>query len=673
MNVFRGGNDPALIAEGLSSPDEEARRSAVLCLSSFPLSVVRKYLYAAMGDPSWRVRKEALAVYLASPSALEFAEEVFELLRSPDNAGLRNLAAETLERLGADAVPVLVAHVEDPDADVRKFVIDILGAIGDKSSFPCLIKALNDEDRNVRNSAAEGLGSMRDERAVSTLIEALSLPDVSFRHTILGALAAIGSPFSIQAVTPFLVDPLLKKAVYGCLGAMGGLDAAPLLAEGLAEEGRSIRESAAKAFMEVRGRISRDGDVRAVDSFIAVYAGTPAVDALVDLLDTSDQDLLGAVVGILGIIGDGRAAPAIMRACGDERLLPVCVGALRSMGAVTLPFLEQEFSVADESGKTNILRLCMQVDAPDCVSLVRKGTADQSPQVREAASRCAGRIGLSSLIPDISMLLNDFDPYVREAALESLSMLSSTDPSSVDAVSAALAGSDDPDKRLYAAFLCGALRDQERLSLLLTDEDARVRKAAVQGLSELGGGAALNHLILALTDENPEVRAAAADALGETEGEESFNALLIASRDEDSWVRCSAVRSLGKAGGIRSLPEIEAALTCPDGPVCLAALDALALIEGEESLELIRRAAAGSDGDVVKAAIELLARRDDPWLEQVAESLLKHHHWDVRGTAVRILAERRGAAAVALLTSALERERDELVRNLMVDVLKRFS
>lgn len=673
MNVVPRGDDPGRIAKGLSSPDEEARRSAVLGLSSFPLRAVRKYLYTAMGDPSWRVRKEALAVYLASSAALEFAEEVFDLLRSPDNAGLRNLAAETLERLGEEAVPVLVAHVEDPDADVRKFVIDILGAIGDKSSFPCLIKALNDEDRNVRNSAAESLGSMGDERAVPVLIEVLSLSDVSLRHTILGALAAIGSSFSIQSITPFLADPLLKKAAYECLGAMGGMDAAPLLAEGLAGNGRSIRESAAKAFMEVRGRISRDGDLRAVDSAIARFAGTSVVDDLVDLLDTSDQDLLGAVVGILGIIGDGRAAPAIMRSCGDERLLSVCVGALRSMGTVTLRFLEQEFSVADESGKTNILRLCNQMDPPGCLNLVRKGMADQSPQVREAASRCSGRIGLSCLIPDIAMLLNDFDPYVREAALESLSMLSSTDPSSVDAVSAALAGSDDPDKRLYAAFLCGALRDHERLSLLLTDEDARVRKAAVQGLSELGGGAALNHLILALTDENPEVRAAAADALGETEGEESFNALLVAARDEDSWVRCSAIRSLGKAGGVNSLPEIEAALTCSDGLVCLAALDALALIEGEKSLELIRRAAAGSDGDVVKAAIELLARRDDPWLEEGVESLLKHHHWDVRGTAVRILAERRGSAAVELLKSALETERDDLVRNLMVDVLKRFS
>jgi HEAT repeat protein len=659
-------------AELLSSPDEETRRSTVVELSALPLRATREHLYRAMGDPSWRVRKEAVEVFLSSPAAVEFTKEVFELLRSQENAGLRNSAAETLVRMGKATLPVLEAHRDDDDGDVRKFVIDIMGSIGDASSCPLLIQALDDDDPNVRTSAAESLGRMKDSRAVQPLLDALSLPDITFRYTILDALAGIGVPFSLGAITPFLEDSLLRKAVYECLGSVGGCDAVPLLVEGLSEGGRSVRESAAKAFMEIRGRISPDRVEPESDSVVRTLAGTPAVDGLLAILESPDPGLQKAIVGILGIIGDGRAAPAILRACRHERLLPDCLCALRLMGTITLPFLEQEFSAGDEEEKTNILRLCGEMEMRQAPALVRKGMEDPAPQVREAAARAVGKICLPELIAETSALLNDFDQEVRDAALEALTVLSGTDAPSVTEVAAALVTAADPDKRRYAAFLCGVLRDGERLALLMKDEDGRVRKAAVQGLAEFDGDDAVHHLILALTDENPEVRIAAADSLGETTREDALGALALAARDEDPWVRCAALRSLGKAGGVHALPEIESALDHADGLLSLAALEALDRIQGKKSLELIRRAASGKDGDVVKAAMEILARRGDPWLVEQGEMLLRHPQWDVRGTAVRILVERWGAEAVPLLRHQLEMESDDLVRSRIVDFLKRF-
>jgi HEAT repeat protein len=660
-------------AERLSSPDEETRRSAVVELSSFPLRVSREYLFSAMGDSSWRVRKEAVEVFVSSPSALEFTEQIFELLRSHENAGLRNSAAETLVRMGKTVLPVLDAHGDDTDADVRKFVVDILGTIGDASSFPRLIKALDDSDPNVRTSAAESLGRMKDARAVQPLLEALSLPDITFRYTILDALAAIGAPFPLEAISPFLADTLLRKAVYECLGSVGGGDAVPLLLEALAEGGRSVREAAAKALMEIRGRISADPIVLECDARIRRIARPQVVDGLLSMLESSDTALQKAGIRILGIIGDGSAAPAILRACRNERLLPECLGALRAMGTVTVPFLEQEFAVGDEEGKTNILRLCGEMMIHESLTLVRKGMEDPAPQVREAAVRAVGKIGLSACISEISTLLNDLDQDVRESALETLALLSGTDTPSVTIVAAALANSDDPDKRRFSAFLCGVLRDGERLALLMKDEDDQVRKGAVQGLAELDSDDAVHHLILALTDENPEVRIAAANSLGVTKREEALDALALAARDEDPWVRCAALRSLGKVGGKHALPQIEAALDSSDGLLSLAALDALAGIEGEKSRDLIRRAAEGKDGDVVKSAMEILAQREDPWIVEQGEVLLRHPHWDVRSTAVRILAERRGSTVVPLLRRTLEMENDDLVRIRIVEVLKRFS
>jgi HEAT repeat protein len=673
MSEQQSGETLRKKAERLSSSDEETRRSAVVELSALSLRATRGYLFRAMGDPSWRVRKEAVEVYLSSPAAAEFTEEVFELLRSQENAGLRNSAAETLVRMGKAALPALTAHVDDDDGDVRKFVVDIFGTIGDTSSFSCLVRALDDADANVRASAAESLGRMKDARAVQPLLDAISHPDITFRYTILDALAGIGVPFPVGTITPFLSDSLLRKAVYDCLGSVGGSEAVPIMVEGLAEGGKSVREAAAKAFMEIRGRIPAERMEQESDALVRRLAGTPAVDALLMMLESPDPDVQRASVRILGIIGDGSAAPAILRACRRERLLPDCLGALRSMKTISVPFLEQEFSVIDEEGKSNVLRLCGEMGIRESLALVRKGVVDPAPQVREAAARAGGKIGLTALIPEISLLLNDLDQGVREAALDALALLSGTDAPSVTSVATTLASAADPDKRRYAAFLCGVLRDGERLALLMKDEDCRVRKAAVQGLSEFDGDDAVHHLILALTDENPEVRIAAANSLGGTTREEALAALALAARDEDPWVRCAALRSLGKAGGIHALPEIESALDSADGLLSLAALDALRRIEGEKSGELIRRAAMGGDIDVVKTAMEILAQREDPWLVEQGEMLLRHPHWNVRATAVRILAELQGAEAAPLFRQTLEMENDDLVRSRIVDVLKRFS
>ena len=188
MNERRPADDPNSSTQGLSSEDEETRRSTVAALAARPLSETRDLLMRAMGDESWRVRKEAVEQFLASPVAGEYAEQLFELLRSPDNAGLRNSSVEALVRLGKASIPVLSAHADDKDCDVRKFVVDILGGIGDISSLPLLIAALDDADPNVRAAAAENLGMIGHVRAVPPLLEALARPDLALRHTILEAL-----------------------------------------------------------------------------------------------------------------------------------------------------------------------------------------------------------------------------------------------------------------------------------------------------------------------------------------------------------------------------------------------------------------------------------------------------------------------------------------------------
>ncbi|HOP41398.1 MAG TPA: HEAT repeat domain-containing protein, partial [Geobacteraceae bacterium] len=243
MNQNLSADVPEAIVNSLSSTEEELRRNAVVALGSFSLGKSSSYLMRAMGDDSWRVRKEAVEVFLSSAGVEQYVGALFDLLRSQDNAGLRNSAAEALARLGTSALPVLDAHAHDTDRDVRKFVVDILGVIADPSSMQFLVSALTDDDPNVATAAAENLGNIGRAEAVPALLDALSREDITFRYTVLETLAKIGEPVPFELISRFLSDALLKKAVYECLGSVGGADAAPILVKGLAESGRSVREA----------------------------------------------------------------------------------------------------------------------------------------------------------------------------------------------------------------------------------------------------------------------------------------------------------------------------------------------------------------------------------------------------------------------------------------------
>jgi HEAT repeat protein len=76
---------------------------------------------------------------------------LIELLRDPDPE-MRVLAAKAISRIGpeaAEAVPPLVAAMNDNNPDVRKHVIRALGQIGPKASasIPALVQELRDKQQ----------------------------------------------------------------------------------------------------------------------------------------------------------------------------------------------------------------------------------------------------------------------------------------------------------------------------------------------------------------------------------------------------------------------------------------------------------------------------------------------------------------------------------------------
>ena len=664
-------DDLEIIRRQLNDSDEEQRRQAVITLSRHSLEVSREFFFAAMGDSSWRVRKEAVNTLLTLTLDNSTMNGLVGLLASSDNAGLRNSAVEALERLESRGVPLLLEHLKDPDHDVRKFVADILGNIGDRSSIPALVEALRDSDANVSAAAAENLGKIGDPLAAAPLVEALAIGDVWFRFSVLGALTRIGEPVPFSVFAPLVSDNLLKRPVFECLGAVADCDAMPVLLAGLQDRVRAVRETAACAIVRLRGRLSADC-ARKIDELLAGLRGKPCVEDLIASLDTPERQLREAVVGLLAIIGDDRAALSLLEGCRDERLRRICLQGFRTMGEGGMTALRAAFSEADDEEKSFIIYLWGEMGFSGAARYLGEAMASNRYSVRNAAVVAAGKIGLTELLDRISALIDDNDQDVRKGVVDALVRLAPTGREKVSAIAGMLAASASHDSRRDAARLFAALADAEHLSLLVKDESSIVRRSAVTALAGLRLPECLGNLVMALVDEDPDVRIAAATGLGEMQGDGAVEPLILSLNDEDPWVRCAALRSLGKIGGEQVLDAIEDLLAKADGVVLITALQTLAELGDERALLLVRKGLESSDEEVVKSAIDILSRGGSSWIDESGDRLLRHPHWDVRCTTARAMAHLLGDAAAAPLEKALESEQDELVRGELRDLLGRW-
>ena len=75
------------IIEALSSPDEEVRLQGLRELAGCDPKEGLGLVFKSFGDESWRVRKEAIDIYMQMPVRHELIGEIIELLHAEENAG----------------------------------------------------------------------------------------------------------------------------------------------------------------------------------------------------------------------------------------------------------------------------------------------------------------------------------------------------------------------------------------------------------------------------------------------------------------------------------------------------------------------------------------------------------------------------------------------------------
>lgn len=215
--------DKKKIIKSLSSENPDERRSMVESLLNEELGEdLIKILSNYLNDENKGVR-DALSTTLSFNGDKHIPHYIAPYISSP-NIAVRNLAGEILLKIGVQAITAICDYLKTCDnPDDIKFLIDIIGLIGDEKPVDCILKFLEkSENENVILSCIEALGNLKSDRAVSKLIEYYEKNEL-YKATIIEALGKMNARDTLA----FLLnkyqneDDYTKIVILESLGSLG--------------------------------------------------------------------------------------------------------------------------------------------------------------------------------------------------------------------------------------------------------------------------------------------------------------------------------------------------------------------------------------------------------------------------------------------------------------------
>jgi HEAT repeat protein len=208
--------------ELLKSEDPGIRQEAVeYFLSNEMTDEAEEIICKMITDPDKGVRNSVTLVLLSS-NRPGIPALIVPYITSPD-LSVRNLAGELLIKMGEKATPALLDYIDKGDDDDKKFIIDVLGLIGDKNAVPKILEvlqiSLND---NVILACIEGMGNIRAENALPELISSYDKNEL-FKPTVIEAVGKIGSRQALDFIISKYKneDELTRYSIIESLGIVG--------------------------------------------------------------------------------------------------------------------------------------------------------------------------------------------------------------------------------------------------------------------------------------------------------------------------------------------------------------------------------------------------------------------------------------------------------------------
>lgn len=210
------------IIELLNSDDASIRKNTIeSLLFSAPNEEVLEKLCDMITDSDKGVRN-TLAIKLGNNSEWNAAKYLVKYISS-DDISVRNLAGEILLKIGPGAVKVMEEKITTANDADQKFILDLLGLIGDPSIGETALKVLNESQcDNVVLACIEALGNIRYPNAVQSLITLFNKSEL-YQPSVIEALGKIGGSVALGFMMAQydVVDELSKYSIIEGLAAAG--------------------------------------------------------------------------------------------------------------------------------------------------------------------------------------------------------------------------------------------------------------------------------------------------------------------------------------------------------------------------------------------------------------------------------------------------------------------
>jgi|GEM_PF-406771 len=225
MKTIMDNNNPARnnIISALKCNDPALKRETVESLISEQIDQsILEVLCPLLLDPDKGVRDSCsfTLIYNGNPLIPKY---VVPYVSSPD-ISIRNLAGEVLLKIGENSIDDLIEYLQNSDNDDDfKFVIDILGLIGNDKPVPWILHVLEkNKNDNVILACFEALGNMGYTDALPVLVKFYEQSDL-YKPTIIEAMGKMRSKEILEFVlSKYQVeDDLTRFSIIETLGTIG--------------------------------------------------------------------------------------------------------------------------------------------------------------------------------------------------------------------------------------------------------------------------------------------------------------------------------------------------------------------------------------------------------------------------------------------------------------------
>ncbi len=241
----------------LSSEDPSERIEVIeLFYDVRPDEEIIKHLCKCIEDEDKGVRNAA-----ASILTIHGTEKVCEVLVpyvSSMDISIRNLAGEILLKNGSKAVKSLVEYIDKDSNDDKKFVIDILGLIGDRSASERIYEELKVATHdNVILACMEALGKLDAHIAISDIIKKYQANEL-FKPTAIEAFGQMDNDKARKFIMDYypLEDVLTQYSMIESMAKIGDVNTLEFLIQRLEDCEKSLVVSVVGAIFKISERLS---------------------------------------------------------------------------------------------------------------------------------------------------------------------------------------------------------------------------------------------------------------------------------------------------------------------------------------------------------------------------------------------------------------------------------